>query len=201
MKKNIVYITLAIILAVAFWFGVLAQKERVSDSAVVNEKTNTEELLPVTNTRTEAEDDQNTDFGTDLGMELPIPESDEPRELGTESAPVEVLEEVYDKPNEKTTFVYILNGENFNFVDYYEDFGKKNPTLRVREGDSVRLELRSLEGNHDLVIDELGVKSEVVGPGESTLVTFIATKPGTYEYYCSVGSHRARGMSGTFIVE
>jgi len=40
-----------------------------------------------------------------------------------------------------------------------------------------------------------------VTPGTPTSVTFVADKTGTFEYYCSVGNHRAQGMVGKLIVE
>jgi glucose dehydrogenase/plastocyanin len=53
---------------------------------------------------------------------------------------------------------------------------------------------------HDFTIDELGVKSDLLGGGESTEVTINAAA-GTYEYYCSVTGHREAGMVGTLTVE
>src|SRR3990167_9256749 len=37
--------------------------------------------------------------------------------------------------------------------------------------------------------------------GQSASVEFTADKAGGFEYYCSVGTHRAMGMVGAFIVE
>lgn len=34
-----------------------------------------------------------------------------------------------------------------------------------------------------------------------TSVTFVADTLGTFEYYCSVGNHRAQGMVGNLVVE
>ena len=73
--------------------------------------------------------------------------------------------------------------------------------IRVKAGQKVRIELTGKDMMHDFVIDELGVASEVVPAGESTVVEFVAETAGTYEYYCSVGDHRARGQIGTLIVE
>jgi nitrite reductase (NO-forming) len=54
--------------------------------------------------------------------------------------------------------------------------------------------------SHDFVIDELGVQSDKVNNGETATVQFVADKVGTFEYYCSVGNHRAMGMVGKLIV-
>lgn len=72
--------------------------------------------------------------------------------------------------------------------------------VTVSEGDTVTINFTSAEGFHDIVIDEFNVASEKVTAGDSTSVTFVADTAGTYEYYCSVGNHRAQGMVGTLVV-
>jgi plastocyanin len=42
--------------------------------------------------------------------------------------------------------------------------------------------------------------SEVVEPGSTSEVT-LKVKPGTYTFFCPVGSHRAAGMEGTLTVQ
>jgi len=73
--------------------------------------------------------------------------------------------------------------------------------MRVKEGDTVTINFESTEGFHDWVIDEFDAATAQVRPGTPTSVTFLADKSGTFEYYCSVGNHRAQGMVGTLIVE
>ena len=46
---------------------------------------------------------------------------------------------------------------------------------------------------------EGGFASEILGLGVTFEHTFNQT--GTFEYYCSVGNHRAMGMKGTLIVQ
>lgn len=92
---------------------------------------------------------------------------------------------------------FVLTGENFKFVMDGED----NPELRVSEGDLIRIEFTSTGGFHDWVLDEFDASTEKVNEGESTFVEFVADQKGTFEYYCSVGQHRANGMFGTIIVE
>jgi len=91
-----------------------------------------------------------------------------------------------------------LTGQNFAF---YQD-GVSNPDLVVQEGDIVRIEFESTEGMHDWVVDAFDASTEVVTTSDGmTAVEFVADTAGTYEYYCSVGSHRANGMYGNLIVE
>jgi plastocyanin len=85
-----------------------------------------------------------------------------------------------------------IEADNFNFVP---------KIIKVKEGDTVRITLNNLVGVHDLKIDELNVATEVLRPGERQVVEFVATRSGNYEYYCSVGTHRAMGMVGTLVVE
>jgi plastocyanin len=73
--------------------------------------------------------------------------------------------------------------------------------LRVREGEVVKIVFINDEGFHDWVLDEFDVRTEKIGAGKTAEVTFTASKKGTFEYYCSVGTHRAQGMKGTLIVE
>jgi|GEM_PF-520658 len=81
------------------------------------------------------------------------------------------------------------------------NFGYSMDEIRVNEGDTVTINLTSSDGFHDWVVDEFGAATEKIQAGGNTSVTFVASEAGTYEYYCSVGNHRAEGMVGTLIVE
>jgi heme/copper-type cytochrome/quinol oxidase subunit 2 len=71
----------------------------------------------------------------------------------------------------------------------------------VKKGEKVKIVLNSADMMHDFVVDELAIKSSIVKSGETGEVEFIATEAGEYEFYCSVGNHKAMGMVGTLIVE
>lgn len=85
---------------------------------------------------------------------------------------------------------FIVEGKNFSFTP---------AALSVKKGETVRITLKNTGGFHDLVIDEFNVKTKQIGEGEET-VEFVADKVGDFEYYCSVGAHRAMGMKGTLTV-
>ncbi len=87
--------------------------------------------------------------------------------------------------------VFTLEGGSF----YY-----KPNMIEVKKGDKVKVVINSVSMMHDFVIDELDVKSEMAKSGSSTTVEFTASKVGRFEFYCSVGQHRAQGMVGTFVV-
>tara|TARA_Y100000310_G_scaffold89923_1_gene87059 strand:+ start:21764 stop:22240 length:477 start_codon:yes stop_codon:yes gene_type:complete len=87
---------------------------------------------------------------------------------------------------------FTVNGKNWEF-DVKE--------IKVKAGDTVKIQFTSTSGFHDWVVDEFNAATDQVNSGGQTSVEFVANKAGTYEYYCSVGNHRARGMVGTLIVE
>lgn len=99
--------------------------------------------------------------------------------------------------NDENVKTFVITGTNLRF---FMD-GVESPELRVKQGDKVRIEFTSTEGFHDWVLDEFNAATGGVGPGASTSVEFVADKKGTFEYYCSVGEHRANGMKGMFVVE
>lgn len=93
--------------------------------------------------------------------------------------------------------VFTLSAKSFAYVMD----GVESPDLKVKLGDTVRIDLSVTDGFHDFVIDEFSAATDRINAGESTFVEFVADKAGTFEYYCSIGAHRAAGMFGKFIVE
>lgn len=87
---------------------------------------------------------------------------------------------------------FTVEGKNFSF---------SLKEIRVNKGDLVKIKFKSVQGFHDLVIDEFKVATKQMQSGGEETVSFLADKVGNFEYYCSVGSHRAMGMWGTLIVE
>jgi len=85
-----------------------------------------------------------------------------------------------------------VTGESFKFSPV---------ELRVSRGDTVKINFKNVQGFHDFVIDEFAVKTPQINAEESASLEFIADKAGIFEYYCSVGNHRAMGMVGKLIVE
>jgi plastocyanin len=77
-----------------------------------------------------------------------------------------------------------------------------NPSeIRVKKGDTVKINFINEEGNHDWVLDEFNARTSQIQGGQTATVQFVADKTGTFEYYCSVGNHRQQGMKGNLIVE
>lgn len=73
--------------------------------------------------------------------------------------------------------------------------------IKVKKGDTVKIAFMNQQGTHDWVIDEFGARTGILAAGKSQTIQFVADKSGTFEYYCSVGTHRQMGMKGKLIVE
>lgn len=85
-----------------------------------------------------------------------------------------------------------VDGSNFTF----------NPnTINVNKGDTVKITFKDDDGTHNLVIDGYNVSTNTIHTGDSATVQFVADKTGTFAYYCSVDSHREKGMVGKLIVQ
>ncbi|WP_304454972.1 cupredoxin domain-containing protein [Nocardiopsis sp. YSL2] len=58
------------------------------------------------------------------------------------------------------------------------------------------------EAPHDLVVEELGDETVIpVTDGGGSATGTVTLEPGTYTFYCSVGTHREMGMEQTVTVE
>lgn len=91
-----------------------------------------------------------------------------------------------------TALTFDLNGGMFYFVPN---------VIHVKKGDTVTINFTNDGGFHDFTLDAFNVKIGPTQTGETKSATFVADKAGTFEYYCSVGSHRQLGQKGTLIVE
>ncbi|MDB5259878.1 MAG: Blue (Type 1) copper protein [Candidatus Nomurabacteria bacterium] len=92
----------------------------------------------------------------------------------------------------QTVKSFTVTGQNFSFSP---------AAMTVNKGDKVRITFKNGQGTHNLVIDEYNVNTGVIGSGAEKTVEFTADKTGSFEYYCSVGNHRAMGMHGTLTVK
>ena len=103
--------------------------------------------------------------------------------LGPEGAGVEEMVVVKE---------FTVSGKNFSFAP---------STITVQKGDRVKITFQNTAGFHDFKIDEYGVAAKQAQAPATEVLEFTADKAGSFEYYCSVGSHRANGMKGTLVVE
>lgn len=94
---------------------------------------------------------------------------------------------------EKEAVEFEVNGADFKFDP---------STMTVKQGDTVRIVFTNTDASmpHDWVVDEFNARTKVLKPGESETIEFVADAAGEFEFYCSVGQHRANGMVGTLTV-
>jgi plastocyanin len=95
----------------------------------------------------------------------------------------------------------MMKGETKSFTVEAANFGYSVKEIKVKKGDTVKIKFVNKEGFHDWVLDEFNAKTPQIMGGKTADIEFVATKTGTFEYYCSVGQHRAMGMVGKLIVE
>jgi len=137
-----------------------------------------------------------TDTSVEETVDDQIPEAvTDERESAPEAESITTEEELTvttEEAADAAAVVFTVTGKNFEYTP---------SEIRVQEGYTVTINFESEAGFHDWVVDEFNAATEKVRPGTPTSVTFVASAAGTYEYYCSVGSHRAQGMVGNLIVE
>lgn len=105
-----------------------------------------------------------------------------------------------NQTNTATSAVAVMQGDVKVFTLEGGSFYFKPNVISVKKGDKVKVVINAVSMMHDFVIDELGVKANVVKSGGSTSVEFVADQVGSFEFYCSVGQHRTNGMVGTLTV-
>ena len=87
---------------------------------------------------------------------------------------------------------FTVHGDNYKF---------DVSSMKVKKGDTVKVTFINDVGFHDWKLDEFGAATAKLQAGGRETIEFVADKTGTFEYYCSVGNHRAQGMKGTLTVE
>lgn len=87
-----------------------------------------------------------------------------------------------------------------SMLGYFDENGTRNPVLRAERGESVRIRITNGENmTHDIALEKLGVKSEVlVQEGDTASIIFTASEDDVY--FCTIPGHRAAGMVGRFEV-
>jgi uncharacterized cupredoxin-like copper-binding protein len=80
------------------------------------------------------------------------------------------------------------------------DFSFDPSKIQIDQAGTYTIQLTNNGGTgHALEVEGQGIeeKTNVINPGDTTQLTVQITKPGTYEFYCPVDGHRAKGMEGT----
>ncbi len=101
-------------------------------------------------------------------------------------------------------------GVRFNYMTFGGQI--PGPMIRVRQGDTVELTLKSNSKNHMIHNIDMhavygtggGAAYTLVGPGQSKTIRFKAMYPGAFIYHCAVPNmdfHISSGMFGMIVVE
>ena len=149
------------------------------------------EELPV-NTSNDAE--------SETAVEEPIIEESDEAAMG-QQAPSTTTDFIEEAEADEEGVVEIMLGSS---ADVSADMESGNfffapDTLTAAPGDKVEITFTANTGFHTFVIDEIDLKF-TVAEGETFTFT-VPDEPGSYSYYCDVGSHRTFGMEGTLIVQ
>ena len=117
------------------------------------------------------------DGAVSSGMPVPGPEGEGVEEMIVSDAPVKE---------------FTVSAQSFSFSP---------STITVNKGDRVKITFKNTQGFHDFVIDEYGVAAKQAQSPAEEIIEFTADQAGSFEFYCSVGSHRQMGMKGTLVVQ
>lgn len=117
-----------------------------------------------------------------------------PAENVTENVAGDILEDSGRKSDDtvQTVKEFTIMGNDFSF---------KPDLITVKKGDKVKITFENSAGFHDFKIDEYGVATKQAKSPSTEVLEFTVDKVGSFEYYCSVGNHRVKGMKGSLVVE
>ena len=78
-----------------------------------------------------------------------------------------------------------LIGEVKEFVMTAKQWEFVPETIKVNQGDKIKLKITSTDVAHGFSLNEFGI-NEILEPGKTVEVEFIADKRGTFNFFCSV---------------
>lgn len=108
-----------------------------------------------------------------------------------------VLAEI-ENPAQKVDYVVVVNARQFAWEFVYPD-GSVSPELRVKAGETVRLELHSEDVIHSLFIRDFQLKKDVI-PGKTNYFIITPLQPGRYVIQCAEFCGRAHYSMVTYLV-
>lgn len=146
---------------------------------------------PDTNTNADVKTEVENEGGDGL---IDIDTGDDITDIYTGDGLIDIdteIQELYSGETDASARSFTITARNFAFTP---------STMTVKKGDVVTITLVNGDGFHDFVLEAFDVRSSRLQTDASETVTFVADQTGTFEYYCSVGEHRAMGMKGTLTV-
>jgi plastocyanin len=173
-KMPIIFGVVVILLILAGGAFVMSKKETQPEST----KVPMESASP---SSSEKPAEQGNPLKMNMDPQSPPPMTEQQKMQMTDGTSTKVKEKKFD-----------ITGGNFYF----------SPNeMTVNKGDKVTITFSNAGGIHDFVIDEFKAKTETIETGETSTVTFVANKAGSFQFYCSVPGHLQKGMKGTLIVK
>lgn len=138
------------------------------------------------------------DIQDEMETEPDVPSEDEEPDTSeqeqTESEEQTSEEETTQESESEVREVVVEGGSYF-----YEP-----ENIDVEQGETVRFIFENTGGLHDLVLEDSDgndvAGTEQINGGESDSFTYTFEDTEDFEFYCSIGSHRAQGMEGTVTV-
>ena len=74
--------------------------------------------------------------------------------------------------------------------------------IRVKKGDRVKIHVKSFDVRHGFFIPQYNVNENQIKPGQDADIEFVASREGTWAYFCSVPCGKGhKDMRGNLIVE
>lgn len=102
--------------------------------------------------------------------------------------------------NKNSSAAPVINSTVKTFTVDGSSYTYNPSTITANKGDAVKIIFKDTDSRHDLVIDGYNLRTDVIGPGKTDTIEFVADKVGTFEYYCSLPGHKAQGMTGKLVV-
>lgn len=83
-----------------------------------------------------------------------------------------------------------------------EEYRFQPSSITLKKSERVKITFKNNGRTvHNLIIEELGIKTKTIGAAQADTIEFTAPVTGTFIFFCSVPGHRAAGMEGSLIVE
>ncbi|HVS79795.1 MAG TPA: cupredoxin domain-containing protein [Candidatus Paceibacterota bacterium] len=180
MKNTVIWIIVIVVLVL---LGIYAVEHRSNPLDTGEEATTT----PLQTDENGAEGQTGSETASSSVENAPIAATS--GEQSGASADVNARANVAAPAAEKT---FTVSGKNFTFTP---------STITVNKGDKVKIVFQNTEGTHSFQIDGYNVGTQTIAAGQEATVEFTADKAGSFQYYCSVGTHRQMGMVGTLVVQ
>jgi len=103
------------------------------------------------------------------------------------------IEIIFEKPVLSEVKEIAVTGAEFSF---------EPSQISVKAGDKVKIIFKNQGSTpHNLVIEDLGVRTKTIGKGQTDAIEFTASAPGNYSFDCSLPGHKEAGMKGVLKAE